>query len=56
MGTLEIVDLRDQLPWHPDRPKWPGRRSIDSIDKVILHQSLGHGAAFAESEYLRSAF
>ena len=42
MGALEIVDLRDQLPWHPDRPRWPGRRSIESIDKVILHQSLGH--------------
>ena len=42
MGVLEIVDLRDQLPWHPDRPHWSGRRSIESIDKVILHQSLGH--------------
>ena len=42
MGALEIVDLRDQLPWHPDRPKWPRRRSLASIDRVILHQSLGH--------------
>ena len=42
MGALEIVDLRDQLPWHPDRPHWPGLRSIESIDRVILHQSLGH--------------
>ena len=42
MSTLEIVDLRGQLPWHRNRPRWPGHRSIESIDKVILHQSLGH--------------
>ena len=42
MGALEIVDLRKELPWNPDRPRWPRRRSLASIDRVILHQSLGH--------------
>ena len=42
MGALEIVDLRDKLPWNPRKPRWPRRRSLASIDRVILHQSLGH--------------
>jgi len=42
MSALKIVDLRDQLPWNPDRQRWPRLRSLTAIDRVILHQSLGH--------------
>ena len=53
MGTLEIVDLRDQLPWNPRKPRWPRQRDLTAIDKVILHQELGDGDAAAVNEYHR---
>ena len=53
MSALEIIDLRDQLPWNPRKPRWPRQRDIASIDKVILHQELGNGDAAAVNEYHR---
>jgi len=53
MSALEIIDLRDQLPWNPRKPRWPRQRDISSIDKVILHQELGDGDAVAVNEYHR---
>jgi len=53
MGALEIVDLRDQLPWNPRKPQWPRQRDIAAINKVILHQELGDGDAAAVNEYHR---
>jgi len=37
MSALEIIDLRDQLPWNPRKPRWPRQRDIVTINKVILH-------------------
>ena len=53
MSDLEIIDLRDQLPWNPRRPRWPRQRDVTTIDKVILHQELGNGDAAAVNEYHR---
>jgi len=53
MSALEIIDLRDQLPWNPRKPRWPRQRDIASIDKIILHQELGNGNAAAVNEYHR---
>ena len=53
MSALDIIDLRDKLPWNPRKPRWPQKRDITSIDKVILHQELGNGNAAAVNEYHR---
>ena len=53
MSALEIIDLQDQLPWNPRKPRWPLQRDIATIDKVILHQELGNGDARAVNEYHR---
>ena len=53
MGALEIIDLRDQLPWNPKKQRWPRQRDIATIDKVILRQELGDGDAAAVNEYHR---
>ena len=53
IGSLEIVDLRDQLPWNPRKPRWPQQRNVATIDKVILHQELGNGDAVVVNEYHR---
>lgn len=37
-----IVRLVEKLPWNPNRPRWPQKREMEKIDRVILHQSLGH--------------
>ncbi len=42
MGAVNIVRLVEKLPWNPNRPSWPQKRSLEKIDRVILHQSLGH--------------
>jgi hypothetical protein len=41
MGEINIIRLMDQLPWNPNRPAWPRKRDLASVDKVILHQSAG---------------
>ena len=53
MSAPEIIDLRDQLPWNPRKPRWTRNRDLSSIDKVILHQELGNGNAAAVNEYHR---
>ena len=42
MGAVNIIRLVESLPWNPNRPRWPQKRALDRIDRVILHQSLGH--------------
>jgi hypothetical protein len=32
----------EKLQWNPNRPRWPQKRTLERIDRVILHQSLGH--------------
>ena len=53
MSALDIIDLRDKLPWNPRKPRWPQQRDLASIGKVILHQELGNGDAAAVNEYHR---
>jgi len=42
MGAVNITRLVEKLPWNSNRPRWPQKRSLERIDRVILHQSLGH--------------
>ena len=42
MGAANIIRLVENLPWNPSRPRWPQQRDLEKIDRVILHQSLGH--------------
>ena len=42
MGAVNITRLVESLPWNPSRPRWPQKRNLERIDRVILHQSLGH--------------
>jgi len=42
MGAPSIIRLVEKLPWNPSRPRWPQKRDLERIDRVILHQSLGH--------------
>ncbi|MDP8257103.1 MAG: peptidoglycan recognition family protein [Candidatus Alcyoniella australis] len=42
MGAANIIRLVESLPWNPSRPRWPQQRDLEKIDRVILHQSLGH--------------
>ena len=42
MGAVNIIRLVESLPWNPNRPRWPQKRNLERIDRVILHQSLGH--------------
>ena len=42
MGAVNIIRLVESLPWNPSRPRWPQKRVLERIDRVILHQSLGH--------------
>ena len=42
MGAINIIRLVEKLPWNPARPRWPQKRTLERIDRVILHQSLGH--------------
>ena len=42
MGAVNIIRLVETLPWNPNRPRWPQKRNLERIDRVILHQSLGH--------------
>ena len=53
MSDLEIIDLRDRLPWNPRKSRWPQQREVSAIDRVILHQELGNGDAAAVNEYHR---
>lgn len=41
MDEINIIRLVEQLPWNPNRPAWPRKRDLASVDKVILHQSAG---------------
>ena len=42
MAEANIIRLVEKLPWNPSRPRWPQKRELGKIDRVILHQSLGH--------------
>jgi len=42
MDAPNIIRLVEKLPWSPSRPRWPQQRDLEKIDRVILHQSLGH--------------
>jgi len=42
MGEANIIRLIEKLPWNPNRLRWPQKRDLGKIDRVILHQSLGH--------------
>lgn len=42
MGAVNITRLVEKLPWNPSRPRWPQKRDLGRIDRVILHQSLGN--------------
>jgi hypothetical protein len=42
MDAPNIIRLVEKLPWNPNRPRWPQKRDLGKIDRVILHQSLGH--------------
>ena len=42
MDAPNIIHLVEKLPWNPNRPRWPQKRDLEKIDRVILHQSLGH--------------
>ena len=42
MDAPNIIRLVEKLPWNPNRPRWPQKRNLKRIDRVILHQSLGH--------------
>lgn len=42
MGEANIIRLVEKLPWNPNRPRWPQKRDLGKIERVILHQSLGH--------------
>ena len=42
MDAPNIIRLVEKLPWNPNRPRWPQKRNLERIDRVILHQSLGH--------------
>ena len=42
MDAPNIIRLVENLPWNPNRPRWPQKRNLGRIDRVILHQSLGH--------------
>lgn len=41
MDAPNIIRLVEKLPWNPYRPRWPQKRDLGKIDRVILHQSLG---------------
>ena len=42
MDAPNIIRLVEKLPWNQNRPRWPQKRPLERIDRVILHQSLGH--------------
>lgn len=44
-----IVDRTEFLPWHPTRT-WE-HRSMDDIDRIVVHQELGMGSVAAVNRY-----
>lgn len=42
MSEINIIRMVEKLQWNPNRPRWPQKRTLERIDRVILHQSLGH--------------
>ena len=45
-----IIDYRNNLNWNPRRAQWK-KRSLQKIDKIILHQGLSGGDADAIHRY-----
>ena len=46
---IPITNLIEQLPWHPNR-RW-SKRSLNRIDKIIVHQELGEGTVEQVNNY-----
>jgi len=47
--NIDIINYVNVLPWHTKR-KW-GKRSLSSINKVIIHQSLSTGSLEGVNNY-----
>ncbi len=46
---IRITNLIEELPWHPNR-RW-SKRSLNRINKIIIHQALGEGSVEQVNNY-----